>query len=31
LALIVILAPGGIIEVIGRSFGFLKKNVKAGD
>ena len=31
LAAIVILAPGGIIEVISRSFGFLKKKVKAGD
>lgn len=31
LAAMVILAPGGIIEVISRSFGFLKKKVKAGD
>ncbi|UCD79921.1 MAG: branched-chain amino acid ABC transporter permease [Desulfobacterales bacterium] len=31
LAAIVILAPGGIIEVIWKSFGFLKKKVQAGD
>ena len=31
LAAIVILAPGGIIEVISRSLGFLKQKVKAGD
>jgi branched-chain amino acid transport system permease protein len=30
LAAIVILAPGGIIEVISRSLGFLKKKVKTG-